>query len=105
MWASVARLDAERCIEHYRVECPPPARCATPAPRVFRCADCGTSPDDWCPAPEGDPCGAHQTVAECRADPRCGGLRYRGESLLGCRRDARGFGVGCPTVGCILLLR
>jgi hypothetical protein len=68
-------------------------------------ADCGTRPDDWCPAPSGDPCGAHRDVASCRADPRCGGRPYTGESVVACKRDARGFGENCPTVGCVSLAR
>ena len=64
---------------------------------------CGTRPGDWCPAPDGDPCGAHKDVASCRADPRCGGRAYQGESVVACRFDARGFGENCPTVGCVSL--
>jgi hypothetical protein len=66
-------------------------------------ASCGASIDDWCPAPAGDPCGAHRDVASCKADSRCGGMAYTGESLVACKRDARGFGENCPTVGCVSL--
>jgi hypothetical protein len=62
-------------------------------------------PDDWCPAPQGDPCGQHKDVASCRADPRCGGRPYLGESVVACKLDARGFGENCPTVGCVSLAR
>ncbi len=61
---------------------------------------CGMRPDDWCAAPASDPCGVHRTVAACRADKACFGLPYRGESIVRCSRDERGFGINCPTVGC-----
>ncbi|OAF11568.1 hypothetical protein AXW67_22395 [Bradyrhizobium neotropicale] len=61
---------------------------------------CGTAPNDWCAAPPGDPCGHHRNVVACRADPACYGIPYRGESVLACRLDARGFALNCPTVGC-----
>jgi len=63
-------------------------------------AICGMSPGDWCPAPPGDPCGAHRDVTSCRADPRCYGMPYQGESLVACTLDKRGFPANCPTVGC-----
>jgi hypothetical protein len=78
---------------------------ASAPPRVGEPTDkgsaCGTSPSDWCPAPPGDPCGAHPDVASCKADARCGGMPYRGESFVACKHDARGFGENCPTVGCV----
>ncbi|MBI4953638.1 MAG: hypothetical protein HY908_16555 [Myxococcales bacterium] len=80
---------------------PPPASALaapTTDPRL-----CALDPQGWCPAPAGDPCGAHADVASCRADRRCGGVRYRGESASACRLDERGFGVNCPTVGCVSL--
>jgi hypothetical protein len=58
-------------------------------------------PDDWCASPPGDPCGAHKDVMSCRADPKCKGMPYRGESVVACRYDDAGFGTNCPTVGCI----
>jgi hypothetical protein len=61
---------------------------------------CGTAPGDWCAPPPDDPCGQHADVAACRADPQCYGMPYRGESLVACRVDERGFGINCPTVGC-----
>jgi len=61
---------------------------------------CGTSPSDWCPAPEGDPCGRHMDAASCRADPACYAMPYRGESMIACILDGRGFASNCPTVGC-----
>jgi len=85
----------------------PPATLASPpvpAPPRQR-DDCGTRPDDWCAGPAGDPCGAHKDVASCRADSRCGGRAYAGESVVACRFDARGFGENCPTVGCVSLQR
>jgi hypothetical protein len=42
-------------------------------------------------------------VDSCRADDRCGGLPYRGESFAACQFDDRGFGTNCPTVGCVSL--
>jgi hypothetical protein len=68
-----------------------------------RAADgpCGMRPGDWCPAPVGDPCGRHPDVAACRADSACRGMAYRGESVVACQLDPRGFGQNCPTVGCI----
>src|SRR5262245_47770489 len=61
---------------------------------------CGTRTTDWCPAPEGDPCGRHRDAAACRADTACYGMRYRGESVIACILDERGFASNCPTVGC-----
>ena len=61
---------------------------------------CGLSPDDWCPAAEGDPCGRHKDEAACRADPACFGMPYRGESVEACLWDERGFASNCPAVGC-----
>ena len=61
---------------------------------------CGQSISDWCPAPAGDPCGMHKDTASCRADARCYGMPYRGESVIACIFDDRGFAENCPTVGC-----
>jgi hypothetical protein len=61
---------------------------------------CGMNPKDWCAAPAGDPCGNHRNVAECRADKACYGMPYRGESVVACIVDERGFALNCPTVGC-----
>jgi hypothetical protein len=62
---------------------------------------CGLSPSDWCPSPPGDSCGRHRNAPECRADPACEGMRYRGESAVACIADGRGFWTNCPAVGCI----
>lgn len=62
---------------------------------------CGRRTDDWCPAPPGDPCGAHRDAASCRDDARCEAMVYRGESLEGCLLDARCFARNCPAVGCV----
>ena len=62
--------------------------------------NCGGSPSDWCPAPAGDPCGAHKDAASCKADTACYGMQYSGESMVACQFDERGFGSNCPTVGC-----
>ena len=83
---------------------PTPAASAPPTPAPFD-RPCGNGPGDWCAAPPGDPCGAHKDVAACRADPRCGGMRYHGESMVSCTLDSRGFGTNCPTVGCVSLAR
>jgi hypothetical protein len=61
---------------------------------------CGLRPQEWCSPPPGDPCGRHRNAAACRADPACYGMRYRGESVVACQVDERGFGINCPTVGC-----
>jgi hypothetical protein len=61
---------------------------------------CGLGPSDWCAAPEGDPCGRHLNEAACRADPACFGMQYRGESVVPCQWDERGFAPNCPAVGC-----
>jgi hypothetical protein len=61
---------------------------------------CGTNASDWCPAPAGDACGRHGNAASCRADPMCYGVPYRGESVVACKLDERGFSSNCPTVGC-----
>ncbi len=62
---------------------------------------CGASFNDWCPSPSGDPCGEHKDKAACQRDARCKGMRYRGESVVACQYDERGFAVNCPTIGCI----
>jgi len=46
---------------------------------------------------------AAKPVASCKADGKCGGMAYTGESFVACKRDDRGFGTNCPTVGCISL--
>ena len=61
---------------------------------------CGVRPNDWCPAPAGDPCGRHADAKACKADKACYGQPYRGESFVACKVDERGFGLNCPTVGC-----
>ena len=62
---------------------------------------CGVSPGDWCASPPGDACGRHASETACRADPRCMGLPYRGESVVPCVADGRGFSGNCPAVGCV----
>jgi len=64
-------------------------------------APCGASTQDWCPSPEGDVCGEHADEASCRADARCVGMPYRGESFVACQPDGHGFWTNCPAVGCI----
>ena len=63
--------------------------------------DCGFGTQDWCDSPAGDPCGRYKNVGECRADARCKGMAYRGESAVACVIDPSGFATNCPTVGCI----
>jgi hypothetical protein len=62
---------------------------------------CGTRPDDWCPAPAGDPCGRHESEGSCRSDRACRGIPYRGESVVACAPDGKGFWSNCPAVGCM----
>jgi hypothetical protein len=62
---------------------------------------CGLSPSDWCTSPPGDRCGEHKDTESCMADPQCYGMPYRGESLVACAFDERGFAANCPTVGCV----
>lgn len=73
----------------------PPARIGAASPA------CGRNPNDWCPSPAGDPCGAHRNEASCRADAQCLGMPYRGESVVACVPDGKGFWSNCPAVGCI----
>jgi hypothetical protein len=61
------------------------------------------SPSDWCSSAEGDECGKYKDAASCRADVKCGGIPYRGESLVACAYDERGFADNCPAVGCVAL--
>jgi len=61
---------------------------------------CGMALGDWCAADRGDPCNRHKNTAACKADPKCFGMPYRGESLIACVFDERGFASNCPTVGC-----
>jgi len=77
-----------------------PALAAAGASAFAQPPPCGMSPNDWCPAPAGDPCGRHRNAAACRADPACYGMPYRGESVVACILDERGFASNCPTVGC-----
>ncbi len=80
---------------------PAPSQTATPVEQPTPVdPNCGMKTTDWCPAPAGDPCGAHKTKASCMADARCGGIHYRGESFVACQFDDRGFASNCPTVGC-----
>ncbi len=82
----------------------PPVATASASPVVSGAKvdpSCGVRPSDWCASPAGDPCGAHQDVASCRADARCKGMKYRGESVVACKDDGSGFATNCPTVGCL----
>jgi|WetSurMetagenome_2_1015567.scaffolds.fasta_scaffold633231_1 hypothetical protein len=62
---------------------------------------CGENSGDWCRAVSSDPCQNHENKSECRADPKCEALPYRGESEVACNLDARCFADNCPEVGCI----
>ena len=62
---------------------------------------CGISPTDWCASPPGDPCGRHKNQGDCRADLTCKGMPYRGESVIACIPDGKGFWSNCPAVGCV----
>jgi hypothetical protein len=55
---------------------------------------------DWCPSYRGDPCNRHKNTTACKADLKCYGMGYRGESVVPCMPDERGFAFNCPTVGC-----
>jgi hypothetical protein len=77
-----------------------PAAAAPPAPAAKQSNPCGMDMRDWCPAPPGDACGRHTSAAGCRADPACYGMQYRGESVVACNFDERGFASNCSTVGC-----
>ena len=72
---------------------------APPAPA--RKASCGAAPGDWCTSAADGPCGAHPDQASCRADDRCEGMPYRGESVVACMPDGKGFWSNCPAVGCV----
>ena len=62
---------------------------------------CGTGWNDWCRSPlPHDRCNRHKTAEACRADLKCYGMPYRGESFVPCWYDERGFASNCPTVGC-----
>ncbi len=63
--------------------------------------NCGFGTDDWCKAVGSDPCNAHTNQHECKADPKCEALPYRGESAVACRTDSRCFATNCPAIGCI----
>lgn len=73
----------------------------TDSPRDEGSGECGSRTEDWCAAPAGDPCGAHKDVTTCRADKKCKGMKYTGESVVACNDDGTGFTSNCPTVGCI----
>lgn len=61
---------------------------------------CGMGPADWCPVPSWDFCGSKKNMQECKADSGCQGIRYRGESVVQCLFDEKGYATNCPTVGC-----
>ncbi|HXF89885.1 MAG TPA: hypothetical protein VNK48_16165 [Xanthobacteraceae bacterium] len=77
-----------------------PAAAHANGKRAAPARPCGTSIEDWCPSYRGDPCNRHKTTAECKADPKCYGILYRGVSFVPCFWDERGFASNCPTVGC-----
>ena len=54
----------------------------------------------WRASPAGDRCGRHRDQASCKADPACFAMPDRGESVIACILDSRGFGVELPGVGC-----
>jgi hypothetical protein len=61
---------------------------------------CGTHIEDWCRSYQGDPCNRHKYTAACKADPKCHGMHYLGNSFVPCFLDERGFASNCPAVGC-----
>jgi len=72
---------------------------------------CSSSKPPAAPAPPASPtekadaCADHKDAASCKADARCGGAAYKGESVVACQYDARGFTTNCPWVGCITLVK
>jgi len=61
---------------------------------------CGLKLGDWCQSYRGDSCNRHKNTAACQADLKCYGMPYKGEPLIACMVDERGFASNCPTVGC-----
>ena len=61
---------------------------------------CQMNPQGWCPSANWDRCGRHSDTPSCKADPDCQGLPYRGESVVACLSDGKGFATNCPSVGC-----
>lgn len=61
---------------------------------------CGMGIKDWCTVPSWDFCGSHKNTQECKADSNCQGIPYRGESMIPCQYDEKGYATNCPTVGC-----
>ena len=61
---------------------------------------CQMDPSGWCPGDKDDTCGRNRFAWACKLDPDCFGVPYLGESAVACKRDERGFGINCPTVGC-----
>ena len=61
---------------------------------------CQMDPSGWCPGEKDDTCGRNRFAWACKLDPDCYGVAYLGESVVACKRDERGFGLNCPTVGC-----
>jgi hypothetical protein len=61
---------------------------------------CQMDPSGWCPSEKDDTCGRNRFAWACKLDPDCYGVAYLGESVIACKRDERGFGINCPTVGC-----
>jgi hypothetical protein len=55
-------------------------------PKASACGECS-------------PCRA-MTLDECKADLRCRGIEYWGESFAMCDFDDRGFATNCPVLGC-----
>ncbi len=68
----------------------------------FSASSCGLSPQDWCRSAPGDICGKYRDKRSCQGDFQCEALPYRGESMVTCQKDERGFASNCPTVGCRL---
>jgi hypothetical protein len=74
--------------------------CAQTQPPAKSDRPCGMRTSDWCEAGKDDPCNVHRDARSCEADARCTGMPYRGESVVACHYDARGFNGNCPVVGC-----
>ena len=98
-----SQRDAPASEPRHPVDSTPPAPSPAPpdaAPAQLDAA-CPSRPSAWCASPPGDPCGEHRDVPSCRADSRCKGMRYTGESFVACKDDGTGFSSNCPNVGCI----
>ena len=84
-----------------------PRENARPSPREIRFrryVAVGERIDEGRRLPRRDPetrAAVHRNAQECRADPACEGMQYKGLSMVTCQPDGHGFWINCPAVGCI----